>query len=117
MLSFKVIGVGFVILFIIYFIRIITLFVFQGKGIFPQAFLAPRGLITILLFFAIPEDLSIGSEFQGVLLFVILVSCFVMSWSLISYKKNQLQVDSSSEDELLNGDSEITQTKENTEEG
>jgi len=117
LLSFKVIGVGFVILFIIYFIRIITLFVFQGKGIFPQAFLAPRGLITILLFFAIPEDLSIGSEFQGVLLFVILVSCFVMSWSLISYKKNQLQVDVSSEDELLNGDSEITQTKENTEEG
>ena len=66
--------------------RAITLFVFNGKNIILELFLAPRGLVTILLFFAIPEQLSIGKEFQGVLLFVVLISCFIMAWSLISYK-------------------------------
>ena len=92
LLSFKVIGIGLVILFIIYLVRAITLFIFNGKNIVTQLFLAPRGLITILLFFAIPEELSIGPEFQGVLLFVILVSCLVMTWSLISYKNKLAQI-------------------------
>jgi hypothetical protein len=86
LLSFKVIGIGLSILLIIYAMRAITLFVFNGKDIILELFLAPRGLVTILLFFAIPEQLSIGKEFQGVLLFVVLISCFIMAWSLISYK-------------------------------
>ena len=57
-------------------------------SVFPQVFLAPRGLITILLFFAIPENISLGFRFQGVLLFVILLSCLIMSFSLI-YQKNR----------------------------
>ncbi len=101
LLSFKVIGIGLVILFIIYLVRAITLFVFNGKNIITQLFLAPRGLITILLFFAIPEELSIGPEFQGVLLFVILVSCLVMTWSLISYKNKLAQIGKYEDEELL----------------
>ena len=106
LLSFKVIGVGLVILFIIYLVRAIALFIFNGKNIVPQLFLAPRGLITILLFFAIPEELSIGPEFQGVLLFVILVSCLVMTWSLISYKNKLAQIGEYEDEELL-GDKKI----------
>ncbi|MDB0027199.1 cation:proton antiporter [Flavobacteriales bacterium] len=106
LLSFKVIGIGLVILFIIYLVRSITLFIFNGKNIVTQLFLAPRGLITILLFFAIPEDLSIGTEFQGVLLFVILVSCLVMTWSLISYKNKLAQIGEYEDEELL-GEKEI----------
>ena len=87
LLSFNVIGLGLLILFIIYLVRAIVLFVFNGKDIMPQLFLAPRGLITILLFFAIPKDLAVETDFQGVLLFVILVSCLVMSWSLMQQKK------------------------------
>jgi cell volume regulation protein A len=101
LLSFKVIGIGLVILFIIYLVRAITLFIFNGKNIVTQLFLAPRGLITILLFFAIPEELSIGPEFQGVLLFVILVSCLVMTWSLISYKNKLAQIGEYEDEELL----------------
>ncbi|MDA9808348.1 cation:proton antiporter [Flavobacteriales bacterium] len=101
LLSFKVIGIGLVILFIIYLVRAITLFIFNGKNIVTQLFLAPRGLITILLFFAIPEELSIGPEFQGVLLFVILVSCLVMTWSLISYKNKLAQIGQYEDEELL----------------
>ncbi len=116
LLSFKVIGIGLVILVIIYLIRVVVLFLFNGRDIIPQLFLAPRGLITILLFFAIPEELSVGKEFQGVLLFVILISCLIMTQSLISHKNNLVQTEKSEEDDLLNEDFEITPAEENIEE-
>ena len=75
-------------------------------------FLAPRGLVTILLFFAIPEELNPGTKFQGVLLFVILVSCLIMTWSLISYKNKLMEIKDSDEEEGLDSDSEITTTEE-----
>ena len=96
-----------VILAIIYAIRAIVLFLFNGRDIVTQLFLAPRGLITILLFFAIPEELSIGPEFQGVLLFVILISCLIMTWSMISNKNKLAQIKGCEEDETLNTDEEI----------
>jgi NhaP-type Na+/H+ or K+/H+ antiporter len=66
---------------------------FNGKNIALELFLAPRGLVTILLFFAIPSELSLGSQFQGVLLFVILISCIIMTISLISYKNKISQLE------------------------
>ena len=79
LLSFKVVGVGLVILLVIYIVRALVLLLFKGKTILLELFLAPRGLVTILLFFAIPAELSLGKEFQGVLLFVILISCLLMT--------------------------------------
>ncbi|MAR21550.1 MAG: sodium:proton exchanger [Flavobacteriales bacterium] len=95
LLSLKVIGIGVCILFIIYVIRALFLFLFQGKDIFPQLFLAPRGLITILLFFAIPEETrNANEEIEGVLLFIILTTCLIMSWALVVQKnKEKLQKD------------------------
>ena len=106
LLSFKVIGIGLVILAIIYVIRAIVLFMFNGRDIVTQLFLAPRGLITILLFFAIPKEFNIGPEFQGVLLFVILISCLIMTWSMISNKNKLSQIQ---ENELLGSDDEINE--------
>ena len=114
-LSFKVVGIGLIILFIIYFVRATTLFLFSGKNIVPQLFLAPRGLITILLFFAIPSNLSIGSEFQGILLFVILISCLIMTWSLIFQKKKLAKTDCSEENELLSEEPSIGPSQETVE--
>ena len=99
LLSFKVMGIGLVILAIIYAIRAIVLFLFNGRDIITQLFLAPRGLITILLFFAIPEELSIGKEFQGVLLFVILISCLIMTWSMIISKNKLAKIEEEEEEE------------------
>ncbi len=103
LLSFKVIGIGLIIIAIIYVVRAIILFIFNGKDVIPQLFLAPRGLITILLFFAIPDKLSIESEidFKGVLLFVILGSCLIMTWSLITHKNKLLKIKEDEEVELL----------------
>ena len=88
LLSLKVIGIGLLLVVLIYIVRWVFLVLFTGFDVFPQLFLAPRGLITILLFFAIPENISLGFRFQGVLLFVILLSCLIMSFSLI-YQKNK----------------------------
>ena len=86
LLNFKTILIGLIILAVIYLVRAFLLFLFNGKRIFLELFLAPRGLVTILLFFAIPEELSVGKDFEGVLLFVVLLSCIIMAWSLVSYK-------------------------------
>ena len=89
MFNLKTVAVGGAILLIIYTIRTISLIIFSGKNIFPQVFLAPRGLITILLFFAIPKSITEQYDFNGVLLFVIFISCIIMTSGLIRYKKNQ----------------------------
>ena len=107
MFNLKSIAIGIALLIIIYVVRAICLFIFSGKNIFPQIFLAPRGLITILLFFAIPKELTDKYDFNGVLLFIILASCLIMTWSLIRHKKNLERLDNedllddSEDDEVL----------------
>ena len=104
--SLTVVGLGLCVLVIIYFIRALFLFLFQGRDIFPQLFLAPRGLITILLFFAIPKETrSLNPEIEGVLLFIILTSCLIMSWALVAQKNKEKSL---SNDDKLN----IETTKE-----
>ena len=117
LLSLKVIATGVLILVVIYLVRAITLFVFNGKDIALELFLAPRGLVTILLFFAIPEEMALEASFQGVLLFVVLVSCLIMAWSLISYKKKRkekenLLFDNNLETTELNPENDLKEPKQ-----
>ena len=70
------------------------MFVFNGTfkldKITPEVFLAPRGLITILLFYSIPNGILPEGQLgfvKGVLLFIILFSCLIMAWSLVGEKK------------------------------
>ena len=73
-------------------------------------------MITILLFFDIPEALTDeakgGYDLNGVLLFVILVSCLIMTWSLIRHKKNLEEAEKY--DEVIDEHSEIDVLSENT---
>ena len=84
--------IGVAIVFIIFLVRSITLFLFSRtikiNEITPELFLAPRGLLTILLFYAIPKDL-LGSaiNFEGVFLYVIIICSLIMTWALIKEKK------------------------------
>ena len=76
------------ILAAIYLVRFIVLKMVLLKNINTQLMLAPRGLITILLFFAIPRNQfpispSQFDIFQGILLFVILISSILMTIALI----------------------------------
>lgn len=71
-------------LVILYVIRYILFFTVERKDIFPQIFLAPRGLISVLLFFAIPDDFKVPEFESGALLVVIIFSSLIMAWSLIA---------------------------------
>ena len=53
----------------------------------PEVMIAPRGLISILLFYAIPEEFQVHDFESGVLFIVIIVTSLVMAFSLMSQKK------------------------------
>ena len=87
LLSLKVAIVSVLIIASIYLIRFIILRVFVGKDILPQLFIAPRGLITVLLFYAIPAQAQIEGFESGILLFVIIATSLVMTWAMIKDKR------------------------------
>ena len=86
--SWSVLGVSALCLIVIYAIRFILLRVSVGKDIIPQLFVAPRGLITVLLYYAIPEHVQIAGFSEGILLFIIIGTSLVMTWVMI-YDKNR----------------------------
>ena len=73
---------------VLYAVRYLTLLIFARKNIFPELFIAPRGLITILLFFVLTngEQYVIENFDTGLLLYPILITSIVMTISLISYR-------------------------------
>lgn len=79
---------GLLICLILFTVRLVFLLLFQRQQLFPLLYIAPRGLITILLFFQIqssyPEYLSPAFD-QGILLVVILVTSLVMTAALIQH--------------------------------
>jgi hypothetical protein len=80
----------------------------------PELFLAPRGLLTILLFFTIPEGL-IDSDvnFEGVFLYVIIICSIIMALILVNEKKKE-GIDKS---EDLEEDNELNQLFKSVAEG
>jgi len=82
LLSVKVILVSALILASIYGLRFVKLLAL-GRDIMPEVYIAPRGLITVLLFFAIPSHLQVASFDNGILLFVIIATGIIMTWAMI----------------------------------
>ena len=89
LLNLKVTLISLLIIISIYLIRYGLLRLFMGKDISPQVFIAPRGLITVLLFYAIPEEAIIPGFEAGILLFVIIATSLVMTWGMIREKRAQ----------------------------
>jgi cell volume regulation protein A len=86
MLHWDVIGMGALIIVIILFLRIAYLAVaFAGteRAIFPIALIAPRGLITILLFLSIGSAASIPGIHQGLLMMVVIGSSLAMMFGIM----------------------------------
>jgi cell volume regulation protein A len=80
------------ILGILYGIRYAYFRLIIRRNVFPDIWLAPRGLITILLFYSIPEELMAESFNTGILLLVILASSIIMAGALIRARKQSHQV-------------------------
>ena len=97
--------VGGTIVLIIFAVRMVTLLIFSKttsvKNITPELFLAPRGLLTILLFYSIPRNLlSTNVNFEGVFLYVIIICCLIMAWSLI-YERKKRELKENEDFEIL----------------
>lgn len=88
LLDLKVWLVSILILGILYGLRWVWFRLVIRKDIYPLVWMAPRGLITILLFFSIPESLVVAEFNTGILLLVILASSIMMAVSLIRYRKS-----------------------------
>jgi len=88
LLDLKVWLVSILILGILYGIRWAWFRLVIRTDIYPDVWMAPRGLITILLFYSIPEDLVVEEFNSGILLLVILASSILMAVSLIRYRKS-----------------------------
>ena len=78
---------GLAILGVIMFVRFAYLGSTQPKNLLPTAFIAPRGLITILLFLDLPIEFSNKIVNEKVLLIVILGSMIIMLTGLLLTNK------------------------------
>ena len=100
LLNIEVIIISLVLLATIYVVRFLILLPTLRTSTWPELFLSPRGLITILLFFSIPENLvsdnALLQSFHldivpGIFLFIILGSALFMSNALIGFKKLEFE--------------------------
>jgi cell volume regulation protein A len=87
LLSFRVWIVSIAILGILYGIRYAYFRLVIRKEISPEVWMAPRGLITILLFYSIPEEVAVPQFNTGILLLVILASSIMMAVSLFRHRR------------------------------
>lgn len=79
---------GLAILVITYALRFLLLKFIIKRSITPQLWIAPRGLITILLFFSIPLEFMDERFNPSILLVVILATSIIMTTGLISKKED-----------------------------
>ena len=61
--------------------------------ILPLLFIAPRGLITILLFLSIPTATTLPFINRPLMIQVILLSTLVMMFGLMFHKKNEVEIE------------------------
>ena len=83
LVNIKVILIGSLIVLLTYLVRYVNFRLILRTNVFPEIFLAPRGLITILLFYSIPQVYLLSSFSVGILFYVILVTGIVMMIALI----------------------------------
>ncbi len=87
-----VIMVGSLIVGALFIVRILYLRFFLRTYLFPEAFFIPRGLITIVLFYKIPDHLKLTSFNDGILFFIILTTAIIMALGMVFYKKKPDQI-------------------------
>ena len=84
---------SFFIVLILYVVRYIALKLTAKQHIFPELFIAPRGLITVLLFFVVIKNpaFNIQGFDPGLLLYPILITSLIMTFALISYRGEKVK--------------------------
>jgi NhaP-type Na+/H+ or K+/H+ antiporter len=83
LLNREIILLGSLIMVMIFTVRYFHLKYIARVSLFPELFIAPRGLITIILYYSIPQQFVLKRFGEGVLFFVILVSSLIMMAGLM----------------------------------
>lgn len=114
-LNLSTIYVSIIILVGLYLIRYFSLKTFIGSRIFPELFIAPRGLITILLLFSIPEHLMTDQVEEDLTFMVIIGTNIIMMIALMTKNEDLSEIhssalDSEKEDELFDESSLIEES-------
>ena len=109
LLNWHVWLISILFLAVTYILRFGLFYVIENKDTMPQTFIAPKGLISILLFFAIPESLKTEGFESGVLFVVIIATSIIMAWSLIAHGK-----DTAPENSPVGFDEKLGQNEVNT---
>lgn len=92
LLSLEVLEYGIAILIAIYVIRFISLRYIGKTEILPEIVISPRGLITILLYYNLPDNMKLKGTETGLLFMIILATSVIMSIGLLLTKK-KIEVD------------------------
>lgn len=100
LLNFEVAIISSCIVLALFAVRYVFLKLFLWNDIIPQLFIAPRGLITILLFFAIPAQFQDDNFAPSILLYTIILTSLVMTISLIKDGKTK-EIQSGIVDEIV----------------
>src|SRR5688572_9591002 len=87
-----IILVGSLIVIALFVVRFLYFRFFLHTNVFPETFFIPRGLITIVLFYKIPDSLKLSSFNDGILFFIILTTSVIMAIGMIFYKKKPVQI-------------------------
>ncbi len=90
--TLKVALVSVSVIIVTYLLRYILLRLFKKEGVDPLLYITPRGLITVLLFFSIPQtnptnpDYAHNPDFDsGILLFTIIGTSLIMTSALVKH--------------------------------
>lgn len=93
LLDVQVLVYSVIIVAALFLVRAVFLVIFKRRNLSPEIWIAPRGLITILLFFAIPASIQTDAFSSGILLYSILITSIVMALALIAKGKHIEPVD------------------------
>lgn len=88
----NVILIGSLIVMALFLVRFLYLRFFFKTKLFPEVFLIPRGLVTIVLFYKIPSNMKLSTFDDDILFFIILATGIIMSLGMIFYKKGNEEV-------------------------
>jgi Kef-type K+ transport system membrane component KefB len=91
MLNWEVTMYGSLIVLALLFVRFLYLRFILHSDLFPELFIMPRGLITILLFYSIPAQFQISHFNEGILFFVIVATSILMMIGLLFNKDKELE--------------------------
>lgn len=82
LLNLEIVLISLVIVGVIYILRVILLYYFSRPNLLPEMYLAPRGLVTIILFFQIPDQFLASDLKPGILFYVIIFTNIIMTFYL-----------------------------------